>query len=224
MTPIRIFYAKTGRAKYLSHLDVMRAFSRAIKRSELPVWYTQGFNPHLYLTFALPLSLGYEGMTETVDIRLERELSMEEVAARLAPCLPDGFQVLWAAPPQQEPSAIAWADYEVELAFDSGDPGPMEEALSRLLSKDELLVLKKAKKGPGKKVLKEVDIRPQVELRKQRMQGNSLYMTLRLRTGITQNLNPALFLEALYKEARLAPDLVRIARVRVLDEQLCEFA
>ena len=55
---LRLFYTKTGSAKYISHLDVMRAFQRAFRRSKIPVWYTEGFHPHLYLTFALPLSLG----------------------------------------------------------------------------------------------------------------------------------------------------------------------
>ena len=57
MIPVRIFFEKTGRAKYTSHLDTMRTMTRALKRSGLPVWYTQGFNPHLYSTFPLPIAL-----------------------------------------------------------------------------------------------------------------------------------------------------------------------
>ena len=65
---VRLFYSKTGSAKYISHLDTMRAFQRAFRRCrDLDFWYTEGFNPHLYLTFALPLSLGYESGAETVD-------------------------------------------------------------------------------------------------------------------------------------------------------------
>ena len=56
MINIRVFYHKTSRAKYISHLDIMRCMQRAVVRAGLPVWYTEGFNPHIYLTFSLPLS------------------------------------------------------------------------------------------------------------------------------------------------------------------------
>ncbi|MCL1866119.1 MAG: TIGR03936 family radical SAM-associated protein, partial [Oscillospiraceae bacterium] len=57
-TNIRVFFGKVGRAKYISHLDLVRAMSRAVKRSGLHVWITEGFNLHIYMTFALPLALG----------------------------------------------------------------------------------------------------------------------------------------------------------------------
>jgi radical SAM-linked protein len=66
-TDIRVFFSKTGNAKYISHLDLYRSFSRAIQRSGLPVWITEGFNPHIYITFALPLALGIEGQEEAMD-------------------------------------------------------------------------------------------------------------------------------------------------------------
>ena len=88
MYDVRIFFSKTGRARYISHLDLNRCMQRALKRSGLPVVYTQGFNPHIRNTFALPLSLGYEGETETMDFRLEPELPLEEVARRLRESLP----------------------------------------------------------------------------------------------------------------------------------------
>ncbi|WRS28273.1 TIGR03936 family radical SAM-associated protein [Oscillospiraceae bacterium MB08-C2-2] len=223
MIPVRIFYRKAGRAKYLAHLDLMRSVSRAIKRSGLPVWYTQGFNPHMYLTFSLPLSLGYEGMWETVDIRLNEEICSEEIISRLSPCLPAGFEIFRVSTPVQEPSAIEWADYHVELLFDEEGADRMSHALARLMEQPEILVMKKAKKGPGRKILKEVDIRPMVQLLEQKEGENCLDMTLRLRTGLSQNLNPSLFLDALYKEAEVEPDLVRIARVAVLDDHLHPF-
>ena len=76
MIDIRLGFSKTDRAAYISHLDCNRLFQRAFKRSGLPVWYTQGFNPHVYLTFPLPLSLGTESLCETVDFRLTEETSM----------------------------------------------------------------------------------------------------------------------------------------------------
>ncbi len=56
MTTVRVWFTKTGEASYISLLDLQRVMQRALKRSGLPVWYTQGFNPHIYMTFAAPLA------------------------------------------------------------------------------------------------------------------------------------------------------------------------
>ena len=82
----RVFYTKTGRLKYISHLDVNRLMQRALKRSGLPVWYSEGFNPHIYITFALPLALGLESRYEIMDFRLTANLPEKR--------LPVGFSAL----------------------------------------------------------------------------------------------------------------------------------
>ena len=58
MVDVRLWFQKCGDARYISHLDLSRCMQRALKRSGLPIWYTEGFNPHAYVTFALPLSMG----------------------------------------------------------------------------------------------------------------------------------------------------------------------
>ena len=68
MQNVRVFFEKTGMTKYISHLDLMRCMTRAIKRAAIPAWYTEGFNPHLFITFALPLTLGVESLCESMDI------------------------------------------------------------------------------------------------------------------------------------------------------------
>ena len=73
MHTIRIWFTKTGEAAYISLLDLQRVMGRALKRSGLPVWYTLGFNPHIYMTFACPLSLGQESLVESVDVKTEQE-------------------------------------------------------------------------------------------------------------------------------------------------------
>lgn len=85
---IRLVFSKTGRARYMSHLDLNRAMIRALRRAKLPVWYTEGFNRHPYVTFAAPLSLGYEGLHETMDLRLEEDVPMEELVSVWARCCP----------------------------------------------------------------------------------------------------------------------------------------
>ena len=66
----RAVFSKTGRAKYISHLDLMRAFQRVFKRAHLPIWHTQGFNPHVYIMFPLALPLGTDSRVEIMDFAL----------------------------------------------------------------------------------------------------------------------------------------------------------
>ena len=82
-TAIRIFFSKTGRAKYISALDLINCFQRALRRTDIPVWHTQGFNPHTYVNVNLPLSLGTEGIRESMDIKLTTEMSFSDVKDKL---------------------------------------------------------------------------------------------------------------------------------------------
>ena len=96
---IRAFYRKEGRAKYISHLDLYRTVQRAFQRAKLPIWFTLGYNPHIYLTYALPLALGYEGVRESFDFRLTENLPLEETAARLNAAMPEGIVITELRPP-----------------------------------------------------------------------------------------------------------------------------
>ena len=115
MQTIRLWFKKEGLAKYISHLDLVRCMARALKRSGLPVWYTQGFNPHIYLTFAQPLSLGQESECEIMQFRLVEELPLNEVKDRLNAALPAGLQVLAAALPHLLPFLAAFPLHRGEL-------------------------------------------------------------------------------------------------------------
>ena len=115
---IRIFFSKTGRAIYISHLDLYRLFQRSIKRAKLPVWETEGFNPHLYLTFALPLALGTAGVCESMDTKLTEDISREELIRRFNEALPRDIRVLDAAEPVRKPTEIAVSEYEADFECD----------------------------------------------------------------------------------------------------------
>ena len=91
---VRLFFTKTGFAKYISHLDLMRCMSRAVKRAGIPLWYTEGFNPHLFMTFARPLSLGQESLCEVVDVRLVGEMTFKDIQTRLNETLPKDITVV----------------------------------------------------------------------------------------------------------------------------------
>ena len=189
MPKVRIFYSKAGRAKYISHLDLTRCMARAFRRAGLPVWYTQGFNPHLYMTYPLPLSLGYEGERECVDIRLTQRLPLPEVARRFGEALPEGLTVLEAALQIMDQSAIAWADYQIQLT--AKHPGArLSEELEGYLSREHIPVMKRTKKGE-----REVDLKNLFRVLGLSCRGDTVHLALRLAAGMEQNINPSLLLD-----------------------------
>ena len=82
---IRIVFRKTGYLRYISHLDLQRTMQRALTRAQIPLWYTEGFNPHPYLCFASPLPVGVNSVTEMFDIKpdAENRMAVEEIKERL---------------------------------------------------------------------------------------------------------------------------------------------
>ncbi len=218
MIPVRLFFSKTGRAKYISHLDTMRTFTRAFRRTSLPLWYTQGFNPHLYMTFPLPLALGVESLREAVDFRLVQQMDFQRVADEMASVLPPGFGVVEVAAPVMPASAIAWAEYEIRLAYPEQEREAMLFALKGLFDKPSIDVVKKTKKGETL-----TDIRPHAALLDCKTDENGLWMWVRLAAGSTLNISPQLLLEAFQKNTRPA-DSVKILRTAILDAERKPFA
>ena len=86
MYDVRLRLSKRGRIKFVSHLDMFRTMQRAVRRAEIPLWYTEGFNPHPYISYLLALPLGVEGVSEPIDIRLVEPMSMEELTRRPRAC------------------------------------------------------------------------------------------------------------------------------------------
>ena len=115
MQNARIFFEKRGDAKYISHLDLMRCFSRAISRAEIPLWYTEGFNPRPYMNFAMPLSLGMEGLSEILDIRLNEEMSFDEVKSRLEKVMPPNIRIIDVKEPVKKAQLVAFSRYKIEI-------------------------------------------------------------------------------------------------------------
>lgn len=216
---VRIFFAKTGRTRYISHLDLNRLMQRTIKRAGLPVWYTEGFHPHLYITFALPLSLGYESDRESMDLRLTKVMPYEEIIHQMNAYLPEGLRVVDAAPPVMKPATIQKALYHIELESDSYSPAALHQAFAKLLSGPELLVEKKSKKG-----LQTIDIKPMVEFVSSSIVHERLELALILPAGITKNLNPTLLTDALNVSIDRQLTGIYVTRKRILCENGLDFA
>ena len=218
MRTIRIFFSKRDRAKYISHLDLMRCLSRAFARTQIPIWYTEGFNPHVYMTFALPLPLGFEGARESMDIKLtDDEYPLEAIAGELNPVLPAGMEILDAAPPVDKPEAIAWADYRIGLYYP--DPAPLAEALECFLSRESIVVTKKSKHRT-----RELDLRPHFELLGLEKEGDRVSVRLRMAAGPELNISPSLLLGAYEESGGPIPEYTRVERTAILGKDLRDFA
>lgn len=207
---VRLFFTKLDRAKYISHLDMNRCMSRALKRSGLPVWYTGGFNPHMYLTFPLPLSLGCESVYECVDLKMTQKVDFDTIAQKVNACLPPDIQVFAAGEQKMDQKEIAWADYEI--CFDAQDG--LKEQLESFFNQDEIKVIKKTKKGE-----KEIDLKPHFSLLSMEEKDGVLTAMMRFATGIELNINPTLLLDNAPFELRVQS----LKRLMVYNKELKSF-
>ena len=218
MLRVRAVFEKTGRSKYISHLDLNRCMLRTFRRSGLPVWYTEGFNPHPYYSFALALSLGFESRCEIMDFNItDDDMPMETIRDRLNAVMPEGMGIVSVAPQKQKITAITHADYSFVLETDA--PEKLRADIEKLLSAEEILIEKKTKKG-----IKTVDIKPDMQVLSCESAENGIFMSLRLPAGTQTNYNPTLFFDAL-KNAGAEPfEPAKITRTAILCGDGTDFA
>ncbi|MBE6903672.1 MAG: DUF2344 domain-containing protein [Ruminococcaceae bacterium] len=184
---IRITFSKGERVKYISHLDLNRAFQRSIKRSGLPAYYTQGFNPHIELVFSPPLSVGYTSDCEIADFRIKEGISGKDIIERLNKALPAGFKVISAAEPVEKISKIFYAKYLVTVEGKAD--------FSVFDNEEKILVIKKTKSSE-----KEIDLKEYISQIKAEYDGEktAFEIVLPCQEGA---INPALIMGALSEKS-----------------------
>lgn len=209
MSKRRLKFSKTGMGKYISHLDLLRAFTRAITRAELPVRYTQGFNPHQIITFSLPLPIGVTSETEFVDIDFEEHAKNEEIMAKLNENLPPDIRILGVGELIHSATDITLASYEIVLK------APMDfdkEKVEDFFKKTDIPVMKKTKKGD-----KEVNLVEYINSVKfDKISEREIKMTVVLSAGGAMNIKPDIMISALEKELEIGEfDEVYIHRTKI---------
>lgn len=209
----RLLFSKTGRARFISHLDLMRTFQRAFLRAGIAIKHTEGFNPHAFVSIALPLSVGYSSQCEILEFGLLEGAAAEEVPSRLNAVLPEGIHVLECYDAQRPVKALTWVDYAVELSYDRPAAGQAAQALTELLDRESLVVRKRSKKAKSGFV--DVDLIPLIRSHTVSATENSITLDMVVRAQ-NPGLNPALLLEALPQA--LQPDFTGFCRRAVLDE------
>ncbi|MEE0420904.1 MAG: TIGR03936 family radical SAM-associated protein [Lachnospiraceae bacterium] len=190
---VRIKFSKQGVMKFIGHLDIMRYFQKAIRRAKIPIVFTEGFSPHMIMSFASPLGVGLTSSGEYMDIEVSTEIPSEEAVRRLNAVMVDGIQVLSYRRIEdgkagKAMSLVAAADYT--LGFRSGHE-PAQEWKNRIdafMAQSSINILKKTKKSE-----KEVDIKPMIY--EMRMADNDRVF-MQLAAGSAANLKPELVMEA----------------------------
>lgn len=215
MRCVRIKFSKSGSMIYISHLDVNRLMTRAVRRAKLPMWYTEGFNPHPYIAFALPLPLGQSSESEFMDIRVTGDITNDEVVSLLREVMPQGIEIISAGESVHSSNEIASACYDTKLIFkNEAEAKEFSEKSRGLLCGTELIAEKMGKKG-HRKVLKQVNLIEQIYKADISQSGAEANFYLELAAGNTVNLNPDLLFETLAKYTLIEPQNRVIHRINL---------
>ena len=208
---LRAVFEKSGRAVFISHLDLFRTMQRALKRSKLPVWYSQGFNPHIYLNFPLALSLGVSSRTEFMDFSVTEAVDPDEARDKLNSVMPEGIRIMGIAEPVFENKDIGFAEYEMSFGC-LEEPRRMLDGLDRMLAMEAIEIDKRSKsKGTVK-----MDIRPHINVLDSGIEGKLMKVLVRLPAGGTLNINSNVFSEVLEKISGVTFNYCCAERTKIL--------
>lgn len=175
---LRITFAKGEEVKYISHLDLMRLWERALRRANIPLLYSKGYNPRPKISIAAPLAVGFTGRRELMDLILERPISPLDFATSVRKQLPSGITLsevedVYAALPSLQ-SQVRSAEYRVIVEARE----PAEEI------QDQLAALLSSARLPRERRGKKYDLRPLIQkLWSEEKREEEYVLGMRLRTG-----------------------------------------
>ncbi len=209
---IRFCFEKRGAISYVSHLDLLRTFNKALLRADLPLYYTEGFSPKPKLIFATPLSVGQESLCEYLDVRLTKPVDFSEAARALQKNLPDELRLCGVGAPNEKFSSIAYSDYEIVIKT-AGSGEALAEKIEASLLKKPLIVFKRSKAGD-----RDTDISGGIRSLKASYEEGSIRIFATLAADSAGFLNPDYLLGALRRDLSILStdplkESVRILRV-----------
>jgi radical SAM-linked protein len=185
---IRFSYSVTGPVKFLSHLDLLKYFCKAVKRAEIPIAYSEGFNPHPKIAFGPPRGVAIAGLNEYCDMKLKTEMSAEDFIKKFNNALPKGIKINGArvvrgkVKPLQ--AVINRADYEAEIL--DCDCNDMENKIDKLLQSDTVEIIRhNPKKGN-----KTVNLRSGIDTLSWQGKGNGGTLSMSLIFGEKGSVKP----------------------------------
>lgn len=213
----RLLFEKTGRAVWISHLDLMRVFQRAFKRAGLHLKHTQGFNPRPSVSIALPLSVGIQSYCELLDFDLDGEqVSCDEILDRLNNTLIEGVKVLSVYDNGKKIRDLAYLQCSISAEYNKLFPVGAQAKVRELFSRDALMVQKKTKSG-----LQDQDIIPMIRSIKVNKAGENALEIQAVICCQNPTLNPAQIpLGIGMYLPELKPDFCKISRLEIFDKEM----
>lgn len=215
---LRVKFYKKNYLKYISHLDLLRLFQRSFNRADIPINYSQGFNPHPKFSIANPLALGMESEEEYMDIELDY-MPEEEFIEKMNMILPKDVQIIKAEYIENEESVaalIAWAFYEIKFnLFDNISKENLQDIFNTWLSQDEIMITKIKKKGK-KTTEKEQNIKSLIcNVVIKDINNNHVLLEVLLKSGSNGNLKPTDFMELFVRDNPIEIDMDSITIKRL---------
>jgi radical SAM-linked protein len=204
---VRIKFRKSGPMVFIGHLDVMRYFQKAIRRADIDIAYTQGFNPHQIMSFAAPLGVGLCSDGEYFDIECNSVTTSDDMRDRLQAAMVEGFEIVNVRSlPDTAGNAmasVAAAKYVVRLRYDAADGIDYPGLIGRFYDQPTIPVVKQTKKSE-----KEIDIRPHIyelscEMEKTADGKEKPVFTMLVNASSAGNIKPSFVLESFYRFAGL---------------------
>lgn len=195
---IRCKFTKLGYVKFVGHLDTVRMFQRAIRVARIPIAYSQGFNPHAKVYFAMPLSVGVGSTGEYIDIITSEDVNVQKVKEDLNHILPEGISILEVSAIEDGTpslmSLVTTADYKI--VFEKGQLTEEDvKGAKEKLNGETLVVLKK-----GKKKTSEVDIKPLIKDIKIEQNEGTVSIYTKVAAGSGSNLSVDLLLKSIFEK------------------------
>lgn len=210
---IRVRFTKYDEGAYVSLLDLQRIMGRALRCAGVPAWYSQGFNPHIYMTFAAPLALGHYSVCEAMDFKTESdEPSLDIYKDKLTAALPKGIEVTDIYDATTSHEVIEYAEYEISFAEEFA---PSFQSSSEKYNALETAPVEKHSKR-GKKI---IDIKEHIKS----IEVNGNVTTTLFPAGNTLNINPELLLEFLQTLGGAPKQYAKILRKRLVTKTLEDF-
>ena len=216
---LRLRFSKFEKAKHISHLDLMATLRRALLRAGVGLKYSQGFNPHPYMSIALPLSVGCSSMCELIDVGTEHDLLPDGLPEIINAVLPEGIEVLSAYAPLRKFSGIAWVEVEGSMHYDN-QPRSIVDDLSRRFSQESIIIAKKTKRG-----VSEINIAPFIKNMCYNGKGDGTVAMKAMLSAQNPSVNPYNIIDALSNGyASIAPDFAEFTRTEVFDADFKVFS
>ncbi len=210
---LRLVFAKKKQIKYIGHLDLVLAWERALRRAQIPLAYSKGFNPHPKIQIASSLPLGATGSAEIMDIIISQPVDPAEAQARIRPALPMGIELhsveeIPLKAPTLQP-LLRQAEYRVMVETDLLAE-QLRERVEALLRADKIIQTRQRKKRA-----EEIDLRPWLhDLCVESVGDEEAYLAMRLAAGPLGNLRP----EEVLKALGLGENWAEIERTRLIFE------